>query len=309
MPVPPKASKTSPPPGKTQAQQLCSPHTRGWSLQQRVDADRRLVLPAHAGLVPRSTGRTSSSTPAPRTRGVGLIPLATSRRRASARNPRAAGLIPCSSRWRTGLRNAPRTRGVGPSAPARVRRSARCSPYTRGRSLLRLRRLAHGAWSPHLRGRSRPQDVHRQLPRVVAVPAGLIPCPRWSASSGSYAPRTRGGVPFQAVYGGGEIRWSPRRWGVPWSTTYRRRPSERSSRGRGGRVRGGGYGPSSWAGGRAATLAVTGHMDLTEASLPLVRTVLREALASYRGDLTGSRASRPGQAACSHRKSPRSEDG
>ncbi|MFD5748133.1 hypothetical protein [Streptomyces sp. NPDC127033] len=35
------------------------------------------------------------------------------------------------------------------------------------------------------------------------------------------------------------------------------------------------------------TLAVTGHMDLTEESVPLVRAALREVLAPYRDDLTG----------------------
>ncbi|MFJ2443458.1 MULTISPECIES: hypothetical protein [unclassified Streptomyces] len=35
------------------------------------------------------------------------------------------------------------------------------------------------------------------------------------------------------------------------------------------------------------TLAVTGHMDLTEESVPLVRAALREALAPYQEDLTG----------------------
>ncbi|MFD9564847.1 hypothetical protein [Streptomyces sp. NPDC059994] len=35
------------------------------------------------------------------------------------------------------------------------------------------------------------------------------------------------------------------------------------------------------------TLAVTGHMDLTDESVPLVRAALRELLESCRGDLTG----------------------
>ncbi|RDG34539.1 hypothetical protein [Streptomyces corynorhini] len=35
------------------------------------------------------------------------------------------------------------------------------------------------------------------------------------------------------------------------------------------------------------TLAVTGHMDLTGESVPLVRAALREVLAQYREDLTG----------------------
>jgi hypothetical protein len=35
------------------------------------------------------------------------------------------------------------------------------------------------------------------------------------------------------------------------------------------------------------TLAVTGHMDLTEESVPLVRSALRHLLESYRDDLTG----------------------
>ncbi|MEW1723358.1 hypothetical protein [Streptomyces sp. NPDC093109] len=35
------------------------------------------------------------------------------------------------------------------------------------------------------------------------------------------------------------------------------------------------------------TLAVTGHMDLTEESVPLVRAAPREALEPYREDLTG----------------------
>ncbi|MGW4031252.1 hypothetical protein ACWEFL_18375 [Streptomyces sp. NPDC004838] len=36
-----------------------------------------------------------------------------------------------------------------------------------------------------------------------------------------------------------------------------------------------------------ATLAVTGHMNLTEESIPLVRAGLRAVLARYGGDLTG----------------------
>ncbi|MFJ8556187.1 hypothetical protein ACIRD0_02060 [Streptomyces microflavus] len=35
------------------------------------------------------------------------------------------------------------------------------------------------------------------------------------------------------------------------------------------------------------TLAVTGHMDLTEESVPLVRSALRDLLEPYREDLTG----------------------
>ncbi|MFI1015301.1 hypothetical protein [Streptomyces sp. NPDC020965] len=35
------------------------------------------------------------------------------------------------------------------------------------------------------------------------------------------------------------------------------------------------------------TLAVTGHMDLTDDSVPLVRAALRELLAAYGSDLTG----------------------
>lgn len=35
------------------------------------------------------------------------------------------------------------------------------------------------------------------------------------------------------------------------------------------------------------TIAVTGHMDLTDASVPLVRDALREILKPYAGDLTG----------------------
>ncbi|MGW2701558.1 hypothetical protein [Streptomyces sp. NPDC001340] len=35
------------------------------------------------------------------------------------------------------------------------------------------------------------------------------------------------------------------------------------------------------------TIAVTGHMDLTEASVPLVRDALRETLKPYAADLTG----------------------
>ena len=35
------------------------------------------------------------------------------------------------------------------------------------------------------------------------------------------------------------------------------------------------------------TIAVTGHMDLTDASVPLVRDALRETLKPYANDLTG----------------------
>ncbi len=50
---------------------VCSPHPRGWSRQARIRQAEAALLPAPAGMVPRSRRSRSSGAAAPRTRGDG----------------------------------------------------------------------------------------------------------------------------------------------------------------------------------------------------------------------------------------------
>ncbi len=112
----------------------CSPHPRGWSRGDEEVSRGRGLLPAPAGLVPRSHCSASSASSAPRTRGVGPQadqsamsawicsphPRGWSRLMAGQFEaldllPAPAGLVPRSSPRASPPPAAPRTRGVGPT--------------------------------------------------------------------------------------------------------------------------------------------------------------------------------------------------
>ncbi len=91
-------------------QPLCSPHPRGWSLHQPGRFRRHRLLPAPAGMVPRTAARRPSTRSAPRTRGDGPSSAAS-----------ATPATNCS----------PHPRGWPRSVEARPP-AAICSPHLRG---------------------------------------------------------------------------------------------------------------------------------------------------------------------------------
>ncbi len=93
---------------------VCSPHARGWSPRQRAGPRDDRLLPARAGMVPRSTTSTGCLRPAPRTRGDGPGIKAMGGWLKSC-SPHA-GMAPRRSTGSTRPWSAPRTRGDGPCA-------------------------------------------------------------------------------------------------------------------------------------------------------------------------------------------------
>jgi hypothetical protein len=173
--------------------ELCSPHLREWSHQPDVGDGAGRLLPAPAGLAPRTRSARPSRRPAPCTRRDG--PCATpSRRRASncslrreddpgraklmvkqidcSPHPRGwsppesrgdpggsllpvpAGMVPLRASSSTPVSSAPRTGGDGSSSCAWPATYPRCSPHPRG-------------WSRPLEGRP-PQTE-------LLAPAGMAP--------------------------------------------------------------------------------------------------------------------------------------
>jgi hypothetical protein len=108
MPGAPRARGDGPGPVRdTHADGACSPRTRGWSRLRSAGRVCCVVLPAHAGMVPRGDTCGTSATCAPRARGDG--PTAMTRR---------AGSLQCSPRtrgWSLLLVQAPAPAGVLPA--------------------------------------------------------------------------------------------------------------------------------------------------------------------------------------------------
>src|SRR5437773_2272731 len=50
---------------------MCSPRTRGWSVQDAAGAQEATVFPAHAGMVPPTVPRLTPTRSVPRARGDG----------------------------------------------------------------------------------------------------------------------------------------------------------------------------------------------------------------------------------------------
>ncbi len=191
----------------------CSPHPRGWS-QRRHRRDRRhALLPAPAGMVPRSGSGRSAGPPAPRTRGDGPFtrPMASTspicsphprgwsqRRQRQGRTqrllPAPAGMVPPPSSSPGSPRAAPRTRGDGPEGDANKFLGYNCSPHPRG-------------WSP--------LDSGLRCPFILLpAPAGMVPLLSGLATALTTAPRTRGDGPTPGVqqYTGLACSPHPRGW-------------------------------------------------------------------------------------------------
>ena len=172
----------------------CSPHPRGWSLEQQREQKPDDLLPAPAGMVPQTKRSGPVACSAPRTRGDG--PQATAiaamtpscsphprgwSHRHGRRRPRPhllpapAGMVPSRLRRPPGRSSAPRTRGDGPSVIGPASDRGLCSPHPRGWSRLGL--------------------VHARLPLLLPAPAGMVPSPRSCGRWATAAPRTRGDGP------------------------------------------------------------------------------------------------------------------
>ncbi len=193
---------------------LCSPRTRGWSLDVHPVTRPSTVLPAHAGVVPPLRGSPGRCARAPRARGGGPLycsePYFTLwcsprtrgwsragrlRRTGGRVLPAHAGVVPT----RTGLTScglrAPRARGGGPGGGPSPSLSAMCSPRTRGWSRLGVHVTADAV--------------------VLPAHAGVVPARPTVSRLRRGAPRARGGGPFRPARRPSPSRCSPRTRG--WS--------------------------------------------------------------------------------------------
>ncbi len=136
----------------------CSPRERGWSQRADVVAERDLVFPARAGMVPNDRTRERTSGSVPRASGDGpgwtLIPPAAEpcspRERGWSRGvaecgsvhgvfPARAGMVRLRRGPRRRAARVPRASGDGPSSSASPKTPAPCSPRERGWSVLHAR--------------------------------------------------------------------------------------------------------------------------------------------------------------------------
>ena len=190
------------------AQAAASPHTRGWTVYIALHVNRKVGFPAHAGMDPRRSTRSSGRSGLPRTRGDGPASEAQVHREAAA-SPHTRGWTPLDlgagtlrsgfpahagmDRWpprrATRTPGLPRTRGDGPPPCMRTVTTVGASPHTRG-------------WTV---GR---QD---QLPNAAGFPAhaGMDPTSGTRLRSWWGLPRTRGDGPLSAMVGAARTKASP----------------------------------------------------------------------------------------------------
>ena len=151
-----------------------SPHTRGSSRTPRHRCGDRLVVPAHAGVIP------------PRQRPG----------RPTRRRPRTRGGHPQSGVGCTRMRvSSPHTRGSSRDRRDQLGGDLR-RPRTRGgHPTVTLDSALTYASSPHTRGSSHRYPARQLRQRVVPAHAGVIPACHSIPNSPRSRPRTRGGHP------------------------------------------------------------------------------------------------------------------
>ncbi len=191
----PRARGDGPPSGPfTLPPGHCSPRPRGWSRIEWCRVTSGPLLPAPAGMVPRSGSTSGVGVPAPRARGDGPSTRSPSRsmrncsprprgwsrhqdRRPHRRDllPAPAGMVPQTLRVSGDQRTAPRARGDGPNECVEVAVACACSPRPRG-------------WSRRVGDR-----VDRLT--LLPAPAGMVPARPPGAREESTAPRARGDGP------------------------------------------------------------------------------------------------------------------
>ncbi|CAN3979351.1 Peptidase, M20A family [Kitasatospora purpeofusca] len=232
----------------------CSPRMRGWSPQHVQRPDRRELLPAHAGLVPRRPGVYHLPLPAPRACGVGpgrcpaaaLVRLCSPRMRGWSHQrrlpitpvsllPAHAGLVP----RRPGVYHlplpAPRACGVGPLGGTKGEVLSRCSPRMRGWSRHKPPRGARSCpapracgvgpaigvrtqrpirCSPRMRGWSRSGSTGARVLSLLPAHAGLVPPARHRRCSSRAAPRACGVGPMSEMCDAAEVDLLPAHAGL-----------------------------------------------------------------------------------------------
>ena len=180
-------------PSTVSAGSKSSPRTRGWSYGTLQNTGRVVVVPAHAGVVPRSgparsssagrprargggpagaRGRSGGSGSSPRTRGWSVLHVAGQVRHLVV--PAHAGVVPPPARSRSGRRCRPRARGGGPEPDDAWAYGVRSSPRTRGGPWALLAALSDIASSPRTRGWSRRRAGLPGRPLVVPAHAGVV---------------------------------------------------------------------------------------------------------------------------------------
>ncbi len=171
-----------------------SPHARGSSRAGRVRVDRQAVVPARAGIFPRSPVAGWSSLRRPRTRGD--LPGEDDQQLAARlSSPHARGSSP--GRWPRGSPRGvvPARAGIFPSA-GRSPTCPTCRPRTRGDLPANgVRRSRSMRSSPHARGSSRRPRARRGRRTVVPARAGIFRRRRPPRSRPLRRPRTRGDLP------------------------------------------------------------------------------------------------------------------
>ncbi len=174
-----------------------SPHARGSSHGRAESMERSRVVPARAGIFPRSPTGLTPSLRRPRTRGdlprSAVMPTAGSASSPHARGssaecvagefphlvvPARAGIFPsrgCSGSWHP---RRPRTRGDLPAEAQAAYRGLKSSP--------------------HARGSSPRCDMFPNPPNVVPARAGIFPAHPGDGGGVMSRPRTRGDLPTTA---------------------------------------------------------------------------------------------------------------
>ncbi|AIS02462.1 hypothetical protein SGLAU_32650 (plasmid) [Streptomyces glaucescens] len=201
---------------------VCSPRPRGWSRGARPATARPRLLPAPAGMVPRSPTTRHSNSAAPRARGDGPPragptepgevcsprPRGWSRQpgdslRSTHLLPAPAGMVPRRTTPRATSSAAPRARGDGPDYSLEAASWSSCSPRPRG-------------WSSKAAGQV-PD------PRLLPAPAGMVPASRTARAERCTAPRARGdgpSLPGRLAFPG-RCSPRPRGWSQPAPRTGR----------------------------------------------------------------------------------------
>ncbi|AIS02458.1 putative secreted protein (plasmid) [Streptomyces glaucescens] len=215
----------------------CSPRPRGWSPPGTARNTSQPLLPAPAGMVRGDRCPRAVLPAAPRARGDGPWPLASSsswmscsprprgwsHRVAVGRSgydllPAPAGMVPTAGARSTCRSPAPRARGDGPDRRGFEETAQNCSPRPRGWSSDPAVRRAQGQLLPAPAGMvPPPQRAPLPPPRLLPAPAGMVPRAPARRSGADPAPLARGDGPSHTRDVAPSLVCSPRPRG--WSPT------------------------------------------------------------------------------------------